>query len=158
MGFGMVDIVDAVTRSRMMAGIKGKHTKPEIIVRRYLHKMGCRFRLHRKDLPGQPDIVLPAHRLVIFVHGCFWHRHANCYYSTSPATRSDFWYEKFSKNIDRDERHKILLEISGWRVLTVWECGLKHCPNEFCHILDFVCSDVKNMEWPATPPRGKSQI
>lgn len=153
----MIDIVDAETRSRMMAGIKGKNTKPELLVRRYLHGMGYRFRLHRKNLPGQPDLVLPAYKLVIFVHGCFWHRHANCVYSTCPATRIDFWREKFAKNLERDKRNIMLLEAAGWRILTIWECGLKYCPNELGHILDLVRSDDKNMAWPAEPPRRRTK-
>ena len=89
-------------RSRNMSAIKSKNTKPEIAIRKVLHSMGYRFRLHGKDLPGSPDIVLPKHRTVIFVHGCFWHRHKNCKYASTPKTRQEFWNKKFKKNIERD--------------------------------------------------------
>lgn len=155
MEFDVTDVVDVATRSRMMAGIKGKHTQPEMAIRRYLHGMGYRFRLHRKDLPGQPDIVLPAYKLAIFVHGCFWHRHPDCFYSTSPATRTDFWRDKLAKNVERDGRQIAQLERAGWRVLTVWECGLKHLPNQLDQILDQIRSGGRVMVWPAVPPRKR---
>ena len=121
----MADIVDPETRSRMMAGIRGSNTKPEIALRKALHARGLRFRLHDKNLPGRPDIVLPKYRAVIFVNGCFWHRHEGCRYATMPATRSEFWKAKFRANVDRDKRNlNDLLEI-GWRTLVVWECELK---------------------------------
>jgi DNA mismatch endonuclease (patch repair protein) len=118
----MVDVVDRATRSRMMSGIKGRDTKPERIVRKYLHKRGLRFRLAPKHLPGKPDIVLPKHRTVIFVHGCFWHRHEGCKYAANPKTNSDFWQKKLSENVKRDRRNSEKLEQSGWQVLTIWEC------------------------------------
>ncbi|WP_432769022.1 MAG: DNA mismatch endonuclease Vsr [Sphingopyxis sp.] len=105
-----------------MAKIGPRDTKPEMVVRRKLHELGRRFRLHRRDLPGTPDIVLPAARKVIFVHGCFWHRHEGCRKSTTPKTRVQFWQEKFARNIDRDRRKEAELRQSGWDVLTVWEC------------------------------------
>lgn len=121
----MTDIVDTATRSRMMSGIRGKNTKPEIVVRKALFAEGFRFRLHRRDLPGAPDIVLPRWRVVIFVHGCFWHRHHGCRYAKIPATRPVFWREKLDGNAQRDKRAiKMLLE-SGWRVLVVWECAVR---------------------------------
>lgn len=118
----MTDVVDPETRSRMMSGIKGKDTGPELAVRRYLHAAGLRFRLHYKLLPGRPDIVLPKFRSVVFVHGCFWHRHEGCPYATSPATRPDFWSKKFSRNIQRDTDKDRALRMAGWQVLTIWEC------------------------------------
>ncbi|MGH1448805.1 MAG: very short patch repair endonuclease [Pseudomonadaceae bacterium] len=121
-----MDIVDQPTRSRMMAGIKGKDTKPEMAVRRYLHACGYRFRLHRKDLPGKPDIVLAKLKTCIFVHGCFWHRHIGCRYATTPKTRQNFWSEKFRATVARDLRAVQALEDAGWRVLIVWECEIKH--------------------------------
>lgn len=121
-----MDIVDQRTRSRMMAGIKGKDTKPEMVVRRYLHACGYRFRLHRKDLPGKPDIVLAKLKTCIFVHGCFWHRHIGCRYATTPKTREDFWNDKFRANVARDLRAIQALEDAGWRVLIVWECEIRH--------------------------------
>lgn len=106
----------------MMSGIKGKDTGPELAVRRYLHAAGLRFRLHDKLLPGRPDLVLPKFRSVVFVHGCFWHRHEGCRYATSPATRPDFWSKKFSRNIQRDIDNDRALRMAGWQVLTIWEC------------------------------------
>ncbi|HEN8797512.1 TPA: DNA mismatch endonuclease Vsr [Pseudomonas putida] len=120
-----MDIVDTATRSRMMAGIKGRNTQPEMLVRRFLHANGYRFRLHRRDLPGSPDIVLPRFRTCIFIHGCFWHRHPGCRYATIPKTRPDFWMKKFESNVERDQRARTALAASGWTVLTVWECELK---------------------------------
>lgn len=121
----MVDVVDRATRSRMMANIRGRDTKPEMQVRRMLHGGGYRFRLHDRLMPGRPDIVLPKHRVAIFVHGCFWHRHAGCRFCTTPATRPDFWREKFASNVERDARNIASLIASGWRVATIWECALK---------------------------------
>jgi DNA mismatch endonuclease (patch repair protein) len=109
-------------RSALMARVKTANTAPEIAVRRWLHKAGYRFRLHRRDLPGRPDIVLPRHRLVIFVHGCFWHRHPHCRHASLPRTRTDFWEEKFARNVARDLAVQEELRHLGWRVLIVWEC------------------------------------
>lgn len=106
----------------MMRGIRAKDTKPERIVRSLLHRMGYRFRLHRKDLPGSPDIVLPRHRTVIFVHGCFWHRHLGCRLSYDPKSNRQFWKEKFRKNVERDARMRRSLDKLGWQTMTVWEC------------------------------------
>ncbi len=121
----MVDIVDKATRSRMMAGIKGRNTKPELVLRRALHARGFRYRLHAKNVTGRPDLVLPRYRAVIFVHGCFWHRHVGCRYTTTPATRPEFWQAKFSANVARDIAVRDSLLESGWRVATVWECALR---------------------------------
>lgn len=120
-----MDVVDEATRSKMMGNIKAKNTQPEIIVRKYLHANGYRFRLHRKDLPGNPDIVLPKLKTCIFVHGCFWHRHTNCKFSTIPKSRTEFWQDKFSKTVERDLRHISQLQSEGWSVLIIWECELK---------------------------------
>lgn len=120
-----MDIVDTATRSRMMSGIKGRNTRPELIVRRFLHASGYRFRLHRRDLPGSPDIVLSRFKTCIFVHGCFWHRHQDCRYATTPKTRTEFWNAKFDANVERDNRAKAALVALGWQVITVWECELK---------------------------------
>ena len=121
-----MDVVDPATRSRLMAGIKGKNTKPELIVRRFLHAHGYRFRLHRRDLPGKPDILLPRLKACIFVHGCFWHRHANCKYAVLPKTRIDFWTKKLESNAARDRKVMEELTDKGWHVITVWECELKN--------------------------------
>lgn len=118
----MTDVVDKATRSRMMAGIRGKNTQPELKVRRYLHKHGFRFRLHKCDLPGQPDIVLPKWKAVVFVHGCFWHRHAGCRYATTPASNAEKWQIKFDENVARDQRDIAALKRMGWKVMVVWEC------------------------------------
>ncbi len=107
-----------------MSRISGKNTKPELIVRKLLHRMGYRFRLHRKDLPGKPDIVLPRYRTVIFVHGCFWHGHPGCKRSKRPSTNIEFWNEKLDKNIRRDKENISALESSGWRVLVIWACEI----------------------------------
>ena len=112
-------------RSRNMSAIKSKNTKPEIAVRKLLHSMGYRFRLHRKDLPGSPDIVLPKYKTVIFVHGCFWHRHQNCKYASNPKTRREFWEKKFKENIERDKKTQEKLKNLGWKTKIVWECEIK---------------------------------
>ena len=112
-------------RSRNMSAIKSKNTKPEIAVRKLLHSMGYRFRLHRKDLPGSPDIVLPKYKTVIFVHGCFWHRHKNCMYASTPKTRQEFWEAKFRENINRDKLNQENLSSKGWKIIIVWECEIK---------------------------------
>ena len=118
------DIVDVATRSRMMAGIRGKDTKPEFVVRRGLHRLGFRFRLHDRSLPGRPDIVLARWRAVIQIHGCFWHGH-DCQLFRWPGTRQEFWRNKIGRNVKRDQYVDAALDQSGWRVLTVWECALK---------------------------------
>lgn len=120
----MADVVDKATRSRMMAGIKGKDTKPEILIRSELHRRGFRFRKNVKDLPGKPDIVLPKYKAVIMVNGCFWHGH-ECQFFKWPSTRPDFWREKISGNKARDLRNIKELEFLGWRVGVVWECEMK---------------------------------
>lgn len=121
----MADVVDAVTRSRMMSGIRGSNTKPEVDLRRSLHARGFRFRLHARELPGRPDIVLPKWRAIVFVHGCFWHRHAGCRLTTNPATRPEFWSAKFAGNVERDGRNERNLLDAGWRVAVVWECAMR---------------------------------
>lgn len=151
----MTDVVDSATRSRMMAGIREKDTLPELTVRRFLHARGYRFRLHRKDLPGSPDLILNKHRLVIFVHGCFWHRHPGCFYATSPASRSDFWQNKLTRNAQRDEEQRLLLAGLGWRVLVVWECGIKHAADTMGEITDFIASSQTLGHWPSRPPRTR---
>jgi DNA mismatch endonuclease (patch repair protein) len=109
-------------RSWNMSRIRGKDTKPEMRVRSLLHRMGFRFRLHRKDLPGKPDIVLPAYETVIFVHGCFWHRHPGCRFAYTPKSRVAFWQTKFRRNVERHQEVEAELEELGWRVVVIWEC------------------------------------
>ena len=121
----MSDVVDQATRSRMMAGIRGKNTRPEIMLRRALHARGFRYRLHDKKLPGKPDIVFPRYGAVCLVHGCFWHRHPGCAYAYTPATRGEFWKAKLNANVARDKRKRQELLDIGWRVATVWECALR---------------------------------
>ena len=113
-------------RSRNMAAIKSKNTKPEIKVRQLLHSMGYRFRLHMKDLPGNPDIVLKKYKTVIYVNGCFWHRHPNCKYASTPKTRTSFWSQKFQSNVERDNKNYIKIKNLGWKYIVVWECELKN--------------------------------
>jgi DNA mismatch endonuclease (patch repair protein) len=105
-----------------MSRIRGKDTKPELLVRSALHRMGYRFRLHRKDLPGRPDVVLPRFNAAVFVHGCFWHRHKGCRLTATPKTRAGFWKKKFHENVRRDKRNEAALRRAGWRVLKIWEC------------------------------------
>ena len=125
-------------RSRNMSAIKSKNTKPEIAVRKLLHSMGYRFRLHRKDLPGSPDIVLPKYKTVIFVHGCFWHRHQNCKYASNPKTRREFWEKKFKENIERDKKTQEKLKNLGWKTKIVWECEIKKQDKLIKKIEDFL--------------------
>ena len=124
----MADVHEPATRSYNMSQISGKDTKPEMIVRRFLHKNGFRYRLHVKDLPGKPDLVLPKYNTVIFVHGCFWHVHEGCDYFKLPQTNTEFWKEKLYGNKSRDQKHIQELEDIGWIVIVVWECELK--PNK----------------------------
>ena len=123
-------------RSRNMSAIKSKNTKPEIKVRKILHSMGYRFRLHSKDLPGSPDIVLPKYKTVIFVHGCFWHRHENCKYASTPKTRKEFWNKKFTENKKRDSEIQEKIKILDWRSVVIWECETKNIENLRDKIID----------------------
>ena len=119
-----------------MAAIKSKNTKPEIVVRKMLYALGYRFRLHRKDLPGSPDIVLPKYKTVIFVHGCFWHRHENCKYASTPKTRKEFWNKKFTTNIERDIQIQEKIKNIDWRSVVIWECETKNIENLKDRIID----------------------
>lgn len=121
-----MDIVDRKRRSEMMSRIKWRDTTPELAVRRMAHRLGFRFRLYRKDLPGHPDLVFPRHRAVVLVHGCFWHRHSGCPYAYTPKTRVQFWTDKFSQNVDRDHRNEDALKRLGWQVLVLWECEIRN--------------------------------
>jgi len=118
----MADIVNKATRSRMMSGIRGKNTKPEMVVRRFLHRRGLRFRLHDSRLPGRPDIVLPRYKAVVDVHGCFWHQHPGCRFAYMPTSNTKFWRDKLGGNALRDARNREALTRLGWRVFVVWEC------------------------------------
>jgi DNA mismatch endonuclease, patch repair protein len=120
-----MDIVDRSTRSRMMSGIRGKNTKPEMLVRKALFAAGLRYRLHRRDLPGSPDIVLPGRHIAIFVHGCFWHQHEDCRFAKLPRSRPEFWAAKLAGNVERDRKSQEALITQGWRMLSVWECATR---------------------------------
>jgi len=130
----MADIVSKEVRSKMMSGIRSKNTKPEIQVRSMLHKMGYRFRIHKKDLPGKPDIVLPKYKTIIFVHGCFWHRHQNCRFAYMPKSRINFWMTKFENNVRRDIKIREELENMNWKVIIIWECQT-NVPNKLIAII-----------------------
>lgn len=121
-----MDIYDKAKRSWNMSRIKGKDTKPELLVRSWLHRHGFRFRLHVKSLPGTPDIVLPKYRTVIEVRGCYWHRHPGCKFAYTPKSNLDFWNAKFSENMKRDVSTDKTLNELGWRVIIIWECEVKH--------------------------------
>ena len=120
-----MDTLTPEERSRLMGKIRGKNTKPELLVRSLLHRAGYRFSLHRKDLPGKPDIVLRKYDTVVFVHGCFWHRHKNCKIASTPKSNVEFWQAKFARNVSNDRKHTRELRKLGWQVLTVWECERK---------------------------------
>ena len=119
-----MDIVSRKTRSRMMSGIRGSDTQPELILRHGLHQLGFRYRLHDRNLPGKPDLVFPRYKAVIFVNGCFWHGH-DCHLFRWPKSRAEFWKDKITGNVQRDAKNSSLLGASGWRILIVWECALK---------------------------------
>ncbi len=121
----MADVHDKKTRSYNMSRIKGKNTKPEMLVRKFLHAAGFRYRLHVKYLPGKPDIVLPKYKTVIFVHGCFWHGHEHCKYYVVPKTRTEWWLNKINGNIANDKKAFVLLKELDWNIIEIWECELK---------------------------------
>lgn len=150
--------MDPETRSRMMSGIGTKDTGPEMVVRRYLHQEGFRYRLHCRDLPGRPDLVLTKWQSVIFVHGCFWHGHHGCKYFRFPKSRADFWHAKITANAERDRRAEDALKNLGWRVFVVWECSLRDDPSESLRMLkQLLASKSKDGEissfHPASQPR-----
>ena len=121
----MPDVHDSKTRSYNMSKIKGKDTKPELLVRKYLHSKGLRFRLHDSRLPGKPDIVLPKYHTVVQIQGCFWHRHQGCKYFVIPKTRTEWWLEKINRTVERDKENKKKMDLLGWKTLVIWECELK---------------------------------
>ena len=139
----MADVHEPETRSYNMSRISGKDTKPEMMVRKFLHGNGFRYRLHVKDLPGKPDLVLPKYNSVIFVHGCFWHVHEGCKYFKLPETRTKWWKEKLFGNKERDEKHRRHLSEQGWNVITVWECELK--PNNLQNTLTELVLKLKKL-------------
>jgi DNA mismatch endonuclease, patch repair protein len=133
-----MDKITKVQRSQVMRQVKSKDTSPEIQVRRQLHRLGYRFRLHRDDLPGKPDLVLPKWRAVIFVHGCFWHQHEGCRRAARPTSRVAFWTRKLDRNLARDRENIEALEVQGWRVLVLWECELRDDARLERKIMDFL--------------------
>ncbi len=136
----MTDVHSKETRSYNMSRIRGKDTKPEMLVRKFLHKKGFRYRLHVKKLPGKPDIVLPKYKTVIFIHGCFWHRHQGCKYFVVPKTRTEWWLNKIGTNIWNDLNAESALKSSGWRVIKIWECELKR--GQLQQTLSFLTSEI----------------
>ncbi|MBV6813271.1 very short patch repair endonuclease [Xanthomonas axonopodis pv. poinsettiicola] len=122
----MIDRISPEARSALMRAVRGKNTTPELIVRRMAHRLGARFRLYRKDLPGTPDLVFPSRRLCIFVNGCFWHRHEGCRLATTPSSNVNFWQEKFARNMQRDEEKARQLKLAGWKVETIWQCETRN--------------------------------
>ena len=138
----MADVHDRRTRSYNMSRIRGKDTKPEMVVRKYLHANGYRYRLHDKRLPGKPDIVLPKLKTVIFVHGCFWHGHKNCKYFVVPKTRTGWWLAKINGNIENDKTKQAAIKKLGWKVINLWECQLK--PKKVQATLDKLIGKLAN--------------
>lgn len=156
----MADIVTKEQRSKMMAGIRGKGTKPELLVRQTLTADGFRYRLHRRDLPGTPDVVMPGRKIAIFVHGCFWHQHQGCKFAKLPASNENFWRHKFDENKRRDLLALAALKDSGWRILTVWECATrtKESTDSFgMRIREWIESDCVLMEIPSKVHAPDSQ-
>ncbi|USQ74748.1 very short patch repair endonuclease (plasmid) [Roseomonas mucosa] len=132
----MPDVPEA--RRRTMAAIRGRNTKPEMVLRRTLHAMGYRFRVHRRNLPGTPDLVFPGRRAAIQVHGCFWHHHSGCKHATVPSTRREYWSAKLERNVERDRESAARLEGMGWRLLVVWECELAQPAAAAARAADFL--------------------
>jgi DNA mismatch endonuclease (patch repair protein) len=148
------DVHDRETRSRNMAAIRSGHTRPEILVRKAMHAAGLRYRLHARHLPGRPDIVLPRYKAVIFVNGCFWHRH-DCHLFKWPGTREDFWRDKIGRNVENDKKAVNALQEAKWRIATVWECALKGRTRvEFPEAMNRLVSWVRSSE-PAITIRGR---
>ncbi|MEM6737961.1 MAG: very short patch repair endonuclease [Bacteroidota bacterium] len=138
----MADVHEPEVRSYNMSRIKGKNTKPEMLVRKFLHSNGFRYRLHDKKLPGKPDIVLGKHNTVIMVHGCFWHGHEGCKYFVIPKTRTDWWINKISGNQQRDKKNLEVLRKDGWKSITIWECQLKG--DKVAKTLDSILIQLQN--------------
>jgi len=153
----VADVVSKETRSRMMAGIRGTNTAPELALRKEMHARGFRFRLHVGGLPGRPDLVLPKYRAVVLVHGCFWHRHAACHFATTPATNAAFWTAKFESNLARDARNLEKLHEVGWRTAVVWECEIRDgLPRAAAPLAKWLRSKRTHIEIPIKPRRRSS--
>lgn len=137
----MADKISPERRSLNMAAIKSRNTKPEVAVRKLLHASGFRFRLHRKDLPGRPDIVLPRYKTAVFVHGCFWHQHEGCKLASKPSSRQEYWKAKFDRNAERDNNSLRALTELGWQVVVIWECEVRKNADEVVQRLAKLLSD-----------------
>ena len=147
-----MDLVDKQTRSRMMSNIKDKNTKPEITIRSLIHNLGFRFRLHDKYLPGKPDIVLKKYKVVIFIHGCYWHRHENCKLASTPKQNAEFWQNKFEDNVRRDGEVYFQLKTLGWRTAVIWECSIRdkqNLPDSIDLLASWIKSDSEYLEIPS---------
>jgi DNA mismatch endonuclease (patch repair protein) len=131
-----MDTISKERRSQNMSKIRSKDTLPEILIRKALWRMGYRYRLHYKLLPGKPDIVITKHKIVIFVHGCFWHRHENCIEASRPKTNSEYWETKINRNIERDKKYQEEIKQSGWKVIIIWECNVKKDIEENMKLLE----------------------
>ena len=140
----MADVLTPEQRSFNMSRIRGKDTGIEVAVRKYLFSKGYRYRKNDARYPGKPDIVLPKYKTVIFIHGCFWHRHEGCRYATTPKTREEFWKSKFRKNVSNDRKHQEELESAGWKVLTIWECELKK--DRFGDTMQHLLEDIEHTD------------
>ena len=138
----MTDVLSKEQRKRCMSHVRGKDTKPEVMVRQFLFAQGFRYRLYRKDLPGKPDIVLPKYRTVIFINGCFWHGHTGCKYATIPEANHDFWLAKISGNVERDKSNYAKLFELGWKVIQIWQCELK--PKFREQTLNILLTELRN--------------
>lgn len=134
-----MDTISPAARSALMSKIRSKDTKPEKVIRSLLHNLGYRFRLHRKDLPGRPDIVLPRHRKIILIHGCFWHGH-DCKLASKPKSNCDYWARKIAGNRERDTRNAVLLEQKGWQVLELWECEIRKLDGIEARLQEFMAA------------------
>ncbi len=141
----MADKLTREKRSWNMSRIRGKDTEIEVKVRKYLFSQGFRFRKNVADMPGKPDIVLPKYKTVIFIHGCYWHRHAGCKNCTTPSTNREFWLDKFEKNIKNDSKHQQDLETAGWKVLILWECEIE---NDFDHLMSNLVAELRHTAQP----------
>ncbi len=155
----MIDVVSPEKRSQMMSGIRGKNTKPELTLRRHLHAAGLRFRLHDPDVTGRPDLVFKSRGAVVFVHGCFWHRHKGCHWCATPETNPKFWVAKFARNVARDQEVRNALNSSGWRVGTVWECGLRSpwLQTTLDEVAHWIRNGAENFESGLVRPRSETE-
>ena len=152
----MTDLVSSQTRSRIMASVRRRDTRPELVIRHSLHRLGFRFRVSDRSLPGSPDIKLSRYRTVIFVNGCFWHRHNGCRYATLPASNREWWVEKFAQNVARDRRKIQQIRKAGWRVMVVWECAVRDPgrvrDRAIRRLVEWIRSDVSSGAIPRRPP------